>query len=156
MTPQRTAAIDAILDTPLEKLNAADFLTALGHQEAAELRPILADKKKYELWVEEAPILKFTLKELLDRMRVEKKKVELEIDPWQPKPVRIPHPIADKKKLELEVDPPVTGGGGIPIWTEKKKVELEVGGFGGSRVQSDAAYAQLVQDVATAVEERMK
>ena len=39
------------------------------------------DKKKFELWVEENPLPRITLGELLEKLRGEKKKVELEFGP---------------------------------------------------------------------------
>lgn len=81
---ERRAAIDvdSLMDRPLGDISAADFLQVLTH---ASVRPnalILADKKKYELWVEETVITKIPLKEVLEKVRAEKKKVELEVPDW--------------------------------------------------------------------------
>lgn len=70
---------DEILQRPLGELTAAEFLTALSHPSVDKRSlSILPDKKKYELWVEEDGIPKITVLDLLDRLRGEKKKLELE------------------------------------------------------------------------------
>jgi len=53
------------------------LLSAFSSPQLQHLQPILADKKKYELWAEELlPDLNF--EDLVDRLKGEKKKVELE------------------------------------------------------------------------------
>ena len=71
---------DELLDRPLGDLSAAEFLKVLHHPAVGRANlHVLADKKKYELWVDEDPILKLDVRQLLDRIRGEKKKVEREI-----------------------------------------------------------------------------
>ena len=83
MPPARgKAAItpDELLDRPLGDLSAAQFLQVLNHPKVTRAQfEILADKKKYELWVDEDPILKVNVGELLEKIKGEKKKVEKEI-----------------------------------------------------------------------------
>jgi hypothetical protein len=107
--------VDQILDRPLADISAADFIRALNHPRISHtLRPIIADKKKYELWVDEGGIGRIPLKELLEKLRGEKKKAELEVpDPFGP--------------VVLPADVLARGG-----------------------------YARLVEDVADAVEQRLK
>ena len=83
---ERRAAIDldGMMDRPLGELSAADFMQVLAHPRVVAHASILADKKKYELWVEEGVITKIPLGEVLKKIRVEKKKAELEIpDRWR-------------------------------------------------------------------------
>lgn len=94
----RIAGIPADLaDRPIGDLSAVDLMNALR---GARLDPgalaILPDKKKFELWVDEDGINKLNLGELLDKLRGEKKKLELE--KFQ---VEIPHKLA----RETVVDP---------------------------------------------------
>lgn len=72
---------DEVLDRPLGDLSATEFLRVLNHSSvpAAHL-PLLADKKKFELWVEEDNVLKLPIREVLERIKNEKKKVELEVE----------------------------------------------------------------------------
>ena len=93
----RKAAVDAdILDRPLGEITAAEFVGALtGVKLAARELTVLADKKKYELWVDETPIEKISVSDLLDRVRGEKKKLELEKRPWE----------AVKREVEFDFDP---------------------------------------------------
>jgi hypothetical protein len=86
MANEKAAAIaaDKLLDTPLSKLTAAQFVEALtAHQLAPHIK-FWPEKKKYELEVE--PIVdKLRLRdfiEIINRVRVEKKKVEYEIPDW--------------------------------------------------------------------------
>lgn len=84
--PARKAAIDAdaLMDRPLEELSAAEFLQVLSHPTLIRDAALIADKKKVELWVEENVVFKIPLREILEKIRVEKKKVELEIpEPWR-------------------------------------------------------------------------
>lgn len=93
----RKAAVDAdVLDRPLGEISAAEFVGALREAKLAgrELT-VLADKKKYELWVDETPIEKISVNELLDRIRGEKKKLELEKRPWE----------SFKRDVEFDFDP---------------------------------------------------
>jgi hypothetical protein len=82
--PERKAAIaiDAMMDRSLSDLSAADLLQALSSPELARENTLIADKKKYELWVEESTVLKLSLKDVIEKVRGEKKKVELEIPDW--------------------------------------------------------------------------
>lgn len=97
MSPKQAAIPADVLERRLDELSAADFLTALGEAKLGQPElGILADKKKYELWVEETPIQKIPLKDLIERLRGEKKKLELE------KPARWEYL---KRAVELEIDP---------------------------------------------------
>ncbi len=77
-------AADKHLDTPLSKLTAAQFVDALTVHKLAPHIKFWPEKKKYELEVE--PILdKLRLRdfiEIINRIKVEKKKVEYEIPDW--------------------------------------------------------------------------
>lgn len=96
MAAKRAAIDPDILDRPLGELSAADFVGALtGAGLAGHELTVLADKKKYELWVDETPIVKIPLKDLLDRVRGEKKKLELEKRPWE----------YVKREVEFDFDP---------------------------------------------------
>jgi hypothetical protein len=84
--PPRKAAIDvdALMDRPLTELNAGEFLQALSDPTIARDAVLIADKKKVELWVEENVIFRIPLREILEKLRIEKKKAELEIpEPWR-------------------------------------------------------------------------
>lgn len=78
---ERRAAVDvdAVLKRSLNDLSAADFIRVLGHRDFSGIGVIIADKKKYELWIDEGPVFDVPLGEILDKIRGEKKKVELEI-----------------------------------------------------------------------------
>ena len=96
MARARTAAIDpdALMDRPLGEISAADFLQVLSHPSVRHpALAILPDKKKYELWVEEGPIVKIPVREFIERLKGEKKKLELELPPWFEK---INPPLFDK------------------------------------------------------------
>ena len=71
---------DELLARPLAELSAVEFLEVLRRDDIADAASIrlLPDKKKYELWVDEEPILRRPLGEILDIIRSEKKKLELE------------------------------------------------------------------------------
>ena len=73
-------AIDReVLDRPLGEINAAEFLGVLHQaQLSADVMALLPDKKKYELWVDEGGTAKIPVGVLFERLRREKKKVELE------------------------------------------------------------------------------
>jgi hypothetical protein len=85
MTERRTAIPpDELLERPLGELSAADFLTALSHPKLDQrIVSILPDKKKYELWIDEGGLPQLNLQDLLDRLRGEKKKLELEKFPYE-------------------------------------------------------------------------
>jgi hypothetical protein len=78
-------APDDLLERPLDELSAIDLLRLLGSGSVAGVRNQLADKKKYELWVDETSIGRLPVGSILDRVRTEKKKLELEIhmDPYR-------------------------------------------------------------------------
>ena len=80
MPDRRTAAISPdVLNRPLGELNAAEFLQALGTMRVpSQHLAILADKKKYELWIDEGNLPKIVVGELIEKLRGEKKKLELE------------------------------------------------------------------------------
>jgi hypothetical protein len=82
---KRRAAIDVdqIMDRPLGDLSAVEFLQVLGHPKVGLSGiTILADKKKYELWVDEDGITRLPIGEIIGKLRGEKKKVEYEVPPW--------------------------------------------------------------------------
>ena len=79
--PSRKSAIppDDLLDRDLGSMSAADLITALSHPDIDRRAVmLLPDKKKYELWIDEDAVLKVKLVDLIDRLRTEKKKIELE------------------------------------------------------------------------------
>ncbi len=93
----KKAAIDPdLLDRPLGQIDAAAFVGALreARLEPAEMA-VLADKKKYELWTDETPVAKISIGELIERIRGEKKKLELEKRRWE----------MSKREVELEIGP---------------------------------------------------
>ncbi len=96
----KQAAVPAdVTDRQLGELSAVDFLTALRTAQVSHVElGILADKKKYELWVEETPIDKISIKDLVERLRGEKKKLELE------KPPQVEN-LYLKRAVELPFDP---------------------------------------------------
>ena len=71
-----------LLERPLSKLTAEEFLGVLGRSTLdRRVVALLPDKKKYELWVEEGGGMGgMSLGDLIGKLKVEKKKVELEID----------------------------------------------------------------------------
>jgi hypothetical protein len=79
MANQRRAAIsaDELADTPLSKLSADRFLELLSDASISHLGPIVSDKKKYELWIEE-DLGGIKVGDFIGKLRVEKKKLELE------------------------------------------------------------------------------
>jgi len=82
MAARGKAAItpDELLDRPLGDLSAVQLLQVLNHSSVSRAQvQLFADKKKYELWVEEDPILKVNVRELLETIKGEKKKVEREV-----------------------------------------------------------------------------
>lgn len=100
--------VDEFMDTPLGEMSAADFVKILNHSKLrdAGLNAALADKKKVELWVDEGPILdEIPLRELIERLRAEKKKYELEPPPFVDERVRRPERAADYARVaELIAD----------------------------------------------------
>jgi hypothetical protein len=78
MNDRRAAIPRDVLDKPLGKITAAELIETLSASRDPSLGRILVDKKKYELWIEENPLPDINLGDLLDRLRGEKKKVELE------------------------------------------------------------------------------
>jgi hypothetical protein len=80
--PAAAIDMDSVLDRPLAELSALEFIQALNHPRfASPSLGIIADKKKYELWVEEGTLGRYRLGDILQKLRGEKKKVELEIQP---------------------------------------------------------------------------
>ena len=81
MPQQKKAAIDidALGDKTLGEVSAADFLTALnaGGLTVQHLA-VWPEKKKVELWIEPEDLVRVDLKDIIVRIRVEKKKLELE------------------------------------------------------------------------------
>jgi hypothetical protein len=79
MANQRKAAIspDELGSTPLKELNGEQFVQLLNHRDLSSYATIITDKKKYELWVEEN-LGGLTVGAFLDKVRGEKKKIELE------------------------------------------------------------------------------
>src|SRR5262245_16087572 len=79
---QQKAAIpaDETLSRSLSDMSAAEFVQLLGRTDIVDRRAIamLPDKKKYELWVDEEVVLKKPVGDLLDLLKGEKKKLELE------------------------------------------------------------------------------
>ncbi len=73
---------DAILSKNLDQVSASDLLQALQHggMGIGHLT-VWPEKKKYELWVEPENFGKVDVGRLLDILRGEKKKVELEKHP---------------------------------------------------------------------------
>lgn len=81
MPNSKKASIDALMDKPLSKISASDFLTALGSSSFhAQMFRHWPEKKKYELHIEpENKVLdSIPLDQLLDKIKGEKKKAELE------------------------------------------------------------------------------
>jgi len=71
--------IDKALERPLSDLSAAEFVQVLNHPKVRHAGiSLIADKKKYELWVEEGVIEKIPVGVIIEKLRNEKKKVELE------------------------------------------------------------------------------
>jgi hypothetical protein len=95
----RKAAIlaDDLADTPLSKLTADRFLELLSDASISHLGPIVADKKKYELWIEE-DLGGIKVGDFLVKLRAEKKKLELEKQ-------RILEDIVLKRYIEDPPDP---------------------------------------------------
>jgi hypothetical protein len=79
MANARKAAIspDELGSTPLRQLDGEQFVQLLNHRDVSSYATIVSDKKKYELWVEEN-LGGITVADFLDKIRGEKKKIELE------------------------------------------------------------------------------
>jgi hypothetical protein len=84
MAAPKRAAIDddGLEDRPLSELSAADFLTALNQRGLVGHLVVWPEKKKVELYLEPENLSKLNLGRLVDILRGEKKKRELE--PWGP------------------------------------------------------------------------
>ena len=96
MSAKKAAVGDDVLQRPLGELSAAEFIGALSEARlAAHELTVLADKKKYELWVDETPIDKISVQDLVEAVRSEKKKLELEKRPWE----------SLKRAVEFDFDP---------------------------------------------------
>ena len=78
---ERRAAIDtdALMKKSLNDISAADFIRILGRRELAGISVILADKKKLELWIDEGPVFEIPIEAVLEKIKGEKKKIELEV-----------------------------------------------------------------------------
>lgn len=96
---ERQAAIDKdIMKRPLGEVSAAEFLQVLNDSRlSSDVVALLPDKKKFELWVDEGGISKIPLGTLLEKIRGEKKKIELE--------KRLIVENFPKRMREFEVDP---------------------------------------------------
>jgi hypothetical protein len=84
--PTKKAAIDfeKIMETPLNAISAADFLTALEQNGQARHLMYWPEKKKYELFLEPERLPEITIGRLIDILKGEKKKAELEkLDPGE-------------------------------------------------------------------------
>lgn len=99
MTATMRPAVDGdMLDRPLGEISAAQFLDVLQHVRLSpDVMALLPDKKKYELWVDEGGVAKIPIGVLLDKMRREKKKIELE--------KRLLVENIPKRFVEREIDP---------------------------------------------------
>ena len=79
MTEHRAAMDKDLLKRPFGEISAAQFLEVLNDARVAgDVIALLPDKKKYELWVDESGFPKIPIGVLIERMRREKKKLELE------------------------------------------------------------------------------
>jgi len=79
----KTAAInlEEAIEKPVGELSAIELLQVLGNPKVKVDLQLIADKKKYELWVEEGGLTKIKVRDLIERLQGEKKKVELELPP---------------------------------------------------------------------------
>lgn len=81
MSPEKKAAIDpdTLSEKTLGEISAADFLTALNvGGDAIQQIALWPEKKKIELLVEPENMTKLNVRDVLIRIRLEKKKLELE------------------------------------------------------------------------------
>lgn len=99
MTATMRPAVDGdVLNRPLSEINAAQFLDVLQQARLSpDVMALLPDKKKYELWVDEGGMPKLPLGVLLEKLRREKKKLELE--------KRLVIEGFPKRFIEREIDP---------------------------------------------------
>lgn len=87
--PKKAAIdLDQIKGKKLQEITAADFLAALEEANISIQQLVgLPEKKKYELWVEPEDQPPPTVGGVIDWVRTEKKKLELELPPdfgnWQ-------------------------------------------------------------------------
>ena len=85
MASKLTSAIDfeKTMHKSLGEISAAEFLELLQHPKLrVSQKVLLPDKKKYELWVEEGVISRIPIGVILEKLKGEKKKVELEPGPF--------------------------------------------------------------------------
>lgn len=87
-TKKAAIDIDQIRKKDAHEVSAADFLAALEQANVSIQRLVgLPEKKKVELWVEPEDPPNITVGGIIDWIRTEKKKVELELPPdfenWQ-------------------------------------------------------------------------
>lgn len=80
MPDEKRPAIDKdVMNRPLGELNAVEFLSVLQQARLSpEVMAVLPDKKKYELWIDEGGLPRITVDRFLEKIRREKKKLELE------------------------------------------------------------------------------
>jgi len=80
-----TSAIDfeKTMEKPLGEISAVEFLEILQHPRLGAIhKALLPDKKKYELWIEEGAVSRIPIRVILEKLKGEKKKVELEPGPF--------------------------------------------------------------------------
>jgi len=101
---ERRAAIDAdaLMQKSLNDVSAADFIRLLGKRELAGISTILADKKKLELWVDEGVIFETPIEAVIEKIKGEKKKLELELQ-WD-SPILDPGPLRQASYARLVQD----------------------------------------------------
>ena len=101
---ERRAAIDtdALMKKSLNDISAADFIRILGRRDLVGLSPVLADKKKLELWVDEGGIFDTPIEAILEKIKGEKKKLELE-QQWD-SPIIDPGPLRQVNYARLVQD----------------------------------------------------
>jgi hypothetical protein len=79
MAERQPAIGKDILQKPLGSISAVDFIAVLNVAKlSGDAIALLPDKKKYELWVDEGGMPKIPLGVLIEKLRREKKKLELE------------------------------------------------------------------------------
>ena len=151
-TTRRKAAIepDDIGAKPLSQVTGEQLVNALK-ADGYTLRHLTywPEKKKVEYWTQPETVRDLKVKDLLDIIRNEKKKLEYEVDP--PIVVKPPGgvtPINEKKKREIELPDFVPGTGGQPggLVNEKKKAERELPP--GGLLSDDAVLDALAEKVA--------
>ena len=99
------AAFEKLLETPMKKIKATDFLEALKSGDSGVNYLIdWPEKKKVELYLEPEGEIPFG--KLFDCVRNEKKKREIELPPdFNPNPPVLPPWVNEKKKVEIELPP---------------------------------------------------